>query len=63
MMMTNCNKARLIDTGALEMTEKNENAQLKGLPTVAFLFFFRADSPDSPDCLPILLNIIRCFTF
>ena len=61
--MTNCNKARLIDTGGAGNDGKNENAQLKGLPTVAFLFFFRADSPDSPDCLPILLNIIRFFTF
>ena len=25
--------------------------------TVAFLFFFRTDSIDSPDCLPILLSI------
>jgi len=26
-------------------------------PTVAFLVFFRTDSTDSPDCLPILLSI------
>ena len=30
---------------------------LQILPTVAFLFFFRTDSMDSPDCLPILLSI------
>ena len=30
---------------------------LQILPTVAFLFFFRTDSRDSPDCLPILLSI------
>ena len=29
----------------------------KSFPTVAYLFFFRTDSTDSPDCLPILLNI------
>ena len=29
---------------------------LQILPTAAFLFFFRADSTDSPDCLPILLS-------
>jgi len=35
------------------------------LPTVAFLFFFRTDSTDSPDCLPILLSIavFLLFTF
>ena len=27
------------------------------VPTVAFLFFFRTDSKDSPDCLLILLSI------
>jgi len=27
------------------------------LPTVAFLFFVKTDSTDSPDCLPILLSI------
>jgi len=33
MMMTNCNKARLIDTGALEMTEKMMKMHsLKGFP-------------------------------
>ena len=32
------------------------------LSTVAFLFFFRTDSTDSPDCLPILLSI-SVFTF
>ena len=30
---------------------------LQILPTVAYLFFFRTDSTDSPDCLPILLSI------
>jgi len=30
--------------------------------TVAYLFFFRTDSTDSPDCLPILLSI-SIFTF
>ena len=30
---------------------------LQTLPSVAFLFLFRTDSMDSPDCLPILLNI------
>ena len=29
----------------------------KSFPTVAYLFFFRTDSTDSPDCLPILLSI------
>ena len=29
--------------------------------TVAFLFFFRTDSTDSPDCLPILLSISSYF--
>jgi len=33
------------------------------LPTVAFLFFFRTDSTDSPDCLPILLFLPFFFTF
>ena len=32
-------------------------------PTVAFLFFFGADSTDSPDCLPILLSISVYFYF
>jgi len=27
------------------------------LPTVAFLFFFRTDSTDFPDCLPILWSM------
>ena len=27
------------------------------LPIIAFLFFFRTDSTDSLDCLPILLSI------
>jgi len=30
---------------------------LQILPAAAFLFFFRTDSTDSPDCLPILLSI------
>ena len=30
---------------------------LQIIPTVAFLFFFRTDSMDSPDCLPTLLSI------
>ena len=30
---------------------------LQILPTLAFLFFFRTDSTDSPDCLRILLSI------
>jgi len=30
---------------------------LQILPTVAFLFFFRTDYTDSPDCLAILLSI------
>ena len=30
---------------------------LQILPTVAFLFFFRTDSTDSPDCLPALLRM------
>jgi len=30
---------------------------LQILPAVAFLFFYRIDSADSPDCLPILLSI------
>jgi len=30
---------------------------LQILPTVAFPFYFRTDSTDSPDCLPILLSI------
>ena len=30
---------------------------LQILPTVAFLFFFRTDSTNSPDCLPILLRM------
>jgi len=33
------------------------------LPTVAFLFFFRADYMDFPDCLPLLLSISIFFTF
>jgi len=33
------------------------------LPTVAFLFFFRTDSMDSPDCLPILLSISVFYFF
>jgi len=33
------------------------------VPTVAFHFFFRTDSIDSPDCLPILLSIPVSFTF
>jgi len=37
---------------------------LQTLPTVAFLFFFRTDSADSPDCLPILLTIsVFLFSF
>ena len=35
---------------------------LQILPTVAFLFFFRTGSTDSPDCSPILLSI-SVFTF
>jgi len=35
---------------------------LQILPTVAFLLFFRTDSMDHPDCLPILLSI-SVFTF
>ena len=27
------------------------------LPTVAYFFFFRTDSMDFPDCLPILLSM------
>ena len=34
-----------------------ENFLPQILPTVAFFFFFGTDSTDSPDCLPILLNI------
>ena len=30
---------------------------LQILPTIAYLFFFRTDTTDSPDCLPILLSI------
>ena len=30
---------------------------LQILPTIAFLFFFRTDSTDSPDCLLLLLSI------
>jgi len=30
---------------------------LQILPTAAFLFFFRTDSTNSPDCLPILLSM------
>jgi len=30
---------------------------LQILPTIAFLFFFRTDSTDSPDCLPTLVSI------
>ena len=30
---------------------------LQILPAVAFLFFFRTDCADSPDCLPILLSM------
>ena len=30
---------------------------LQILPTVAFLFFFRTDSTDSPNCLLLLLSI------
>ena len=30
---------------------------LQIIPTITFLFFFRTDSTDSPDCLPILLSI------
>ena len=30
---------------------------LQILPTVAYLFFFRTDSTDSADCLPVLLSI------
>jgi len=30
---------------------------LQILPTLAFLFFFRTDSTDSPDGLPILLSV------
>jgi len=36
---------------------------LQILPTVAFLFFFRTDYTDSPDCLAILLNISVFFYF
>jgi len=32
------------------------------LPTVAFLFFFRTDYMDSPDCISIFLSIsVFCF--
>jgi len=34
---------------------------LQILLTVAYLFFFRTDSTDSPDCLPILLSISGFF--
>ena len=37
-------------------------AFLQILPTIAYIFFFRTDSADSPDCLPILLSI-SVFTF
>jgi len=33
------------------------------LPTAAFLFVFRTDSTDSPDCLPILLSISVSYFF
>ena len=36
---------------------------LQILPTVAFLFFFRTGSTDSPECLPTLLCISIFFTF
>ena len=32
-------------------------------PTAAFLFFFRTDSTDSPDCISILLSISVFLTF
>jgi len=32
-------------------------------PTIAFFFFFRSDSPNSPDCLPILTEHIRFLLF
>jgi len=31
---------------------------LQILPTVTFISFFRTDSTDSPDCLPILLSLV-----
>jgi len=33
------------------------------LPNAAFLFFFRTDYMDSPDCLLLLLSISVVFTF
>ena len=36
---------------------------LQILPTVAYLFFFRTDSTDSADCLPVLLGISVFFYF
>jgi len=36
---------------------------LRFLPTLAFLFFFRTDSTDSPHCLPTLLSISGFLVF
>ena len=37
---------------------------LQILPTAAFLFFFRTDSTDSLDCLPILgISVFLLFSF
>ena len=38
------------------------DADINNFATIAFLFFFRTDSTDSLDCLPILLSL-SVFTF
>ena len=53
----------LLTSGSVHAFQALSCLFLQILSTVAFLFFFRTDSTDSPDCLPILLSISVFFSF